>query len=154
MSFIPTTIFTFVSKAFFAECRASGAKLFTWKTDEEIRVQDSKLIGIIPSWGPTFKINFELMILSFANCNPDKMANYLTFTSSDNDCCDIGDRIPAFFTNSGGFLQLAMQIGQNGNHVAKSPNLEENVWYEVEVEQFFQDQEVQFMKIYINEFNF
>ena len=95
--------------------------------DDEIKIKESNLIGIVPSWGPTFKINFELKILSFANCYPDKMANYLTFTASDNDCCDIGDRIPAFFTNSGGFLQLAMQIGQNGNHVAKSPNLEENV---------------------------
>ena len=110
--------------------------------DDEIKIKESNLIGIVPSWGPTFKINFELKILSFANCNPDKMANYLTFTSSDNDCCDIGDRIPAFFTNSEGFLQLAMQIGQNGNYVAKSPKLEENVWYKVEVEQFFQGHDV------------
>ena len=110
--------------------------------DDEIRVKDGRLIGIVPSWGPTFKINFELKILSFANCNPDKMANYLTFTASDNDCCGIGDRIPAFFTNSGGFLQLAMQINQNGNNIARSPKLDENVWYKVEVEQSLQGYEV------------
>ena len=70
------------------------------------------------------------------------MANYLTFTATDSNCCDIGDRIPAFFVNSGGFLQLATQINSNRNHIAMSPNLEVNVWYTVEVEQFFQDYEV------------
>ena len=116
----------------------------TFKLEQEIRVENNKLLVTIPSWGPSFKISFELKILSFANCNPDKMANYLTFTATDNICCEIGDRIPAFFTNSGGFLQLATQIDENGNHIAKSPNLEENVWYRVEVEQFLQDEEACF----------
>ena len=64
----------------------------------EIKVEKNNLIGSIPSWGPSFKISFELKVLSFANCNPMGMANYLTFTATDSDCCNIGDRIPAFFT--------------------------------------------------------
>ena len=68
-----------------------------------------------------------------------EMANYLTFTATDLNCCDIGDRIPAFFTNSGGFLQLAMQINDNGNVIKSSPKLEENVWYKLEVEQLIQN---------------
>jgi len=126
------------------EC-TTGSNFLTWKMDDEIRVGDGKLIGIVPSWGPTLKINFELKILSFANCNPKKMANYLTFTATDIDCCGIGDMIPAFFTNSEGFLQLAMQINQNGNYIAKSPKLDENVWYKVEVEQFSQGHEYFFV---------
>ena len=71
-----------------------------------------------------------------------EMANYLTFTATDNNCCDIGDRIPAFFTNSGGFLQLATQINNNGNVIKSSPKLEENVWYKLEVEQLLQNNQV------------
>ena len=111
-------------------------------TYTEISVQDDKLLLIVPSWGPTFKISLELKILSFANCNPLGMANYLTFTGTDNDCCYLGDRIPAFFTNSGGFLQLAMQISENGNLVKSSPKLEENIWYNLEVEQLVENQQV------------
>ena len=108
----------------------------------EIRVKENKLIGSIPSWGPIFKISFDLKVLSFVTCSPDGVANYLTFTATDNDCCKIGDRIPAFFTNSGGFLQLATQINENGNLVKSSPQLEENIWYKVEVEQFKEDKQV------------
>merc|ERR1712227_494473 len=112
---------------------------------KEISVQDEKLLLTLSSWGPTFKISFELKILSFANCNPLGMANYLTFTATDNDCCDLGDRIPAFFTNSGGFLQLAMQINDNGNLVKSSPKLEENIWYNLEVEQFVENNKTFFL---------
>ena len=108
----------------------------------EIRVKENKLIGSIPSWGPIFKISFDLKVLSFVTCSPDGVANYLTFTATDNDCCKIGGRIPAFFTNSGGFLQLATQINENGNLVKSSPQLEENIWYKVEVEQFKEDKQV------------
>ena len=110
-------------------------------------VKENNLIGSIPSWGPIFKINFDLKVLSFATCSPEGVANYLTFTASDNDCCKIGDRIPAFFTNSGGFLQLATQINENGNLVKSSPQLEENIWYKVEVEQFMENKEVTKIKI-------
>jgi len=129
-----------------SECNnGTSSRLLTMKFDQEIRVENNKLLASVPTWGPTFRISFDLKILSFANCNPDKMANYLTFTATDNNCCEIGDRVPAFFTNSGGFLQLATQIDYNGNHIARSPNLEENVWYSVEVEQFFEDHEYFFM---------
>jgi len=58
---------------------------------------------------------------------------------------DIGDRIPAFFTNSGGFLQLAMQINHDGNVIKSSPKLEENVWYKLEVEQLIQNNQFFFV---------
>ena len=84
----------------------------------EIKVENNNLIGIIPSWGPTFKISFELKVLSFATCNPMAMANYLTFTATGNDCCEIGDRIPAFFTNKGSLhkmLELLIQSNAMGS---------------------------------------
>ena len=108
-------------------------------------MRDNNLLAIIPSWGPIFKISFELKVFSFSTCSPTGMANYLTFTATDNNCCDIGDRIPAFFTNSGGFLQLATQIDETGNLMERSPQLEENKWYKVEVEQWFEDEKVRFL---------
>ena len=83
-----------------------------------------------------------MKVLSFDNCYPLGVANYLTFTATDNDCCDSGDRIPAFFTNREGFLQLATQIDENGNFSEKSPPLEEDVWYNLEVEQFVENNQV------------
>ena len=116
-----------------------SALIFLALVSLEIKVENNNLIGSIPSWGPSFKISFELKILSFANCHPLGMANYLTFTSTDSDCCNIGDRIPAFFTNNGGFLQLVTQINNNGNHIKSSPKLQENIWYKIDVEQLLKD---------------
>ena len=114
----------------------------THTIEQEIRVENNKLLFSVSRWGPTFKISFELNIQSFANCNPDKMANLLTVTATDNDCCEIGDRVPAFFINSGGFLQLANHIDDNGNKIDHSPGLTENHWYTVEVEQYLYHNEV------------
>jgi len=131
---------------FFYACQLREARSNpTCSKNKEIKVENNNLIGIIPSWGPTFKISFELKVVSFTTCNPMEMANYLTFTATDNNCCDIGDRIPAFFTNSGGFLQLAMQINHDGNVIKSSPKLEENVWYKLEVEQLIQNNQFFFV---------
>merc|ERR1712126_59886 len=131
---------------FFYACQLKDTRLGpTCSGSGEIKVENNNLIGIIPSWGPTFKISFELKVLSFTTCNPMDMANYLSFTATDNNCCDIGDRIPAFFTNSGGFLQLAMQINDNGNLVKSSPKLEQIIWYNLEVEQFVENNKTFFL---------
>ena len=94
------------------------------------------------AWGPTFKISFGVKILSFSSDNRMGMSNYLTFTATDNACCDVGDRIPAFFTNSDRTLQLATQINDNGNLIKSSPQLEENTWYNLEVEQLLENEQV------------
>jgi len=132
------------SKASVCSCDSDD---LTWMLKQEIRVKKNNLIGIIPSWGPSFKISFELKVLSFASCRArgDGVSNYLTFTATDKECCDIGDRVPAFFTNSGGFLQLATQINDNGNVIKSSPQLEENVWYKLEVEQVFHNHQYFFL---------
>ena len=110
--------------------------------EQEIRVENNKLVFSVPRWGPTFKISFEVNILSFSNCNPDKMANLLTFTATDNDCCEIGDRVPALFINSQGFLQVANHIDEDGNWIDRSPHLNQNQWYMIEVEQYIEHNEV------------
>ena len=108
----------------------------------ELKVEDNTLLITIPAFGPLFRISFEVKVLSFVNPYPFGVANYLTFTATGNDCCDIGDRIPAFFTNIGGFFQLATQINVNGNFTKMSPQLDENVWYNLEVEQLIENHQV------------
>ena len=53
----------------------------------------------------------------------------------------MGDRVPAIFTNKGGFIQVASQLGDNGNRW-RNVFLEEKTWYSLEILQFFQNNKV------------
>ena len=96
----------------------------------------SNLVGTIPTWGPAFKIEFLLYINSFdgPNLKNRMLAELLRFTSRDGNCCAVGDRIPAIFTDKRGFIQVATQIGNAGNKW-KNVNLNEKIWYRVELVQ-------------------
>jgi len=65
--------------------------------------------------------------------------NIFRFTATDVDCCNVGDRIPALFTNSGDFLYLCTNIDDNGDKCVLSPVgvVETNTWYFIEYEQKF-----------------
>jgi len=89
----------------------------------EFKIQSNNLLGVIPEWGPTWKISFDINVQSFDNDGAD-YGNIFRFTSTDNDCCNIGDRIPALFT-------------RNENVV--SPSIETGKWYSFEIKQHFSD---------------
>ena len=78
----------------------------------------------------------------------DKWAELLRFTSTDNNCCAIGDRIPAIFANKGGFIQVATQLWRKGNRW-KNINLDVQTWYNIEMKQFSQNNKVDIQQIYI-----
>ena len=104
----------------------------------------SNLVGTIPTWGPAFKIKFSLYINSFdgPNLKNGKVAELLRFTSGDGNCCAVGDRVPAIFTDKRGFIQVATQIDTHGNKW-KNVNLNEKIWYRVEiVQQVFSNNKV------------
>ena len=62
-------------------------------------------------------------------------AELLRFTSRDWDCCRIGDRAPAIFTNKDGYLHIATQIGKYGNRV-RDITIQKNRWYSLELSQY------------------
>ena len=80
----------------------------------EIAITKNNLLAVIPEWGPNYKITFELNVESFAN-GGNLWGNIFRFTATDVDCCNVGDRIPALFTNSGDFLYLCTNIDDNGD---------------------------------------
>ena len=57
-----------------------------------------------PTWGPTYIVSLKLYINSFdgPNLKNGQMAELIRFTTRSNNCCGIGDRIPAIFTDKRG----------------------------------------------------
>ena len=94
----------------------------------------SNLVGTIPTWGPAFKVEFALYINSFdgVNLKNGKFAELIRFTSRDGNCCAVGNRVPAIFTDRGGFIQVATQIGNAGNKW-RNVKLNEKIWYGLEL---------------------
>ena len=107
-------------------------------------------MATVPSWGPSFIVSLNLYINSFdgENLMQDKWAELLRFTSTDNNCCAIGDRIPAIFANKGGFIQVATQLWRKGNRW-KNINLDVQTWYNIEMKQFSQNNKVDIQQIQI-----
>ena len=107
-------------------------------------------MATVPSWGPSFIVSLNLYINSFEgeNLMQDKWAELLRFTSTDNNCCAIGDRIPAIFANKGGFIQVATQLWRKGNRW-KNINLDVQTWYNIEMKQFSQNNKVDIQQKYI-----
>ena len=63
------------------------------------------------------------------------MAELIRFTTRSNNCCSIGDRIPAIFTDKRGYIQIGTQIGNNGNRW-KNVNLNAKSWYRLDIMQY------------------
>ena len=75
----------------------------------------------------------------------EKGGNIFKFTSTGNECCAIGDRIPELFFGFGeGRLRLETQIGNKGNFWMTNEKFmdEIDVWYHFEVEQSYVNNKV------------
>ena len=106
-------------------------------------IGQENLLATLPNWGPLFRVSLSLYINSFDGDNlaRGQFAEVLRVTSSDNNCCRVGDRIPAVFTHKNGFIQVVTQIDRNGNKV-KNVNLNEKTWYDLELVQYAQSGKV------------
>jgi len=96
------------------------------------------LVKSIPEWGPAWKISFDLYVLSFPTPSDkwaDNFENILRFTSTTNDCCSIGDRIPALFTYSNNSIYYTTNIDDDGDKATFSPYIQTGKWYSFEIEQ-------------------
>ena len=113
-----------------------------WCPTEEFSIQENNLLGVLPEWGPAWKISFDLNILSFDN-GDGYFGNIFRFTSTTNDCCNIGDRIPALFTTNDNRLHYVTNIDGNGNEYIFSPNIETGKRYSFEIKQHFTDDQVE-----------
>ena len=97
-------------------------------------VTKDNLIETLPSWGKYFEISLKIWVESFIG-NKDGWSELLRFTATDNDWGSAGDRIPAIFLNSAGYIHLISQVGKNGNF-AKNAYIKPKTWIKVEIKQY------------------
>ena len=58
----------------------------------------------------------------------------LRFTSTDGNCCNIGDRVHAIFYKSDGFISIISSVSGDGNYNVRH-NVDLNKWYRIEITQ-------------------
>ena len=92
-------------------------------------------IGIIESWGPHFRVSFDMKIKSFVAA---KWTNILSFkgNGAKESCCQPGDRAPAvFLENKERYLVFSNPVNGNGKYSYKFRELELNQWFKIIIEQ-------------------
>merc|ERR1711994_1185004 len=75
------------------------------------------------------------------------LAELLRFTSRDGNCCVIGDRIPAVFTDKRGFIQVATQLGNAGNKW-RNVKLSKKTWHRLDILQYSWNNKVDFTVVF------
>ena len=110
----------------------------SWKPEE------GRLLAFIPVWGPRFTVDFKFRINEYPS-RKDSVANIIHFTAGKlvlvqvfkilnlfkgpKECCDMGERIPAFSINNRDF-EVAMGIGDEGNKLMLV-NVKSRKWYSI-----------------------
>mgnify|MGYP001441944067 FL=1 len=106
-------------------------------------VTKNNLVATLPSWGEYFEISLKLWVESFT-VTRNSWSELLRFTATENNCCSDGDRIPAIFVNSAGFITVTSQVGSNGNF-AKNVNIKLKTWLKVGIKQYPENGKVIFL---------
>ena len=96
-------------------------------------IEKGKLIDTIATWGPFFKISFDLFIISFG---PSKWSSVLSFkgNGATQNCCNNGDRVPIIQLHSAGRLYFINAVNGEGNHNFYEI-VQSNKWHNIEIEQ-------------------
>ena len=102
-------------------------------------------IGRIPSWGPQFRVSFDLKINSYDfGDRGGGWTNVIAFKGNGgkSNSGKIGDRIPAIFLNKKGFLHFTNAVNGNRNYVFNFHPIELNKWYSITIEQISENGKV------------
>ena len=83
------------------------------------KIRKSKEIGRIDSWGPFFRVSFDLIIHSHAKNGYSSIIDFKG-NGGTSDCCEMGDRIPSIQVSKNPVyplhLRFANAVNQNGNY--------------------------------------
>ena len=82
------------------------------------------------NWGDVYSIEFDIVITK----KPTAVFSVFHFTATNNDCCNDGDRIPAFWVNSASFMFRA-PIGSDYNYRYNSFNFVLGKSYHITIKQ-------------------
>merc|ERR1719481_742239 len=96
----------------------------------EVIPTKGNLVQTIGEMGPAFHIKFDVLVTSFEG---PTWRSILLFTNTDNNCCNLGDRIPALFSRNDGRIRFDMYFHKDAKlfdvyHTAKT-----NIWYSTEI---------------------
>ena len=116
------------------------------------------LFKTLPRLGKEWRLSFKLLILSVAEGDHNGYSNVLHATTGSN-CCELGQRIPAIFMNSGKVhstwsdtgtrLVISRGLGIDGNDYFETSTMPLNEWIHIEIEQEKIGQKY-FQKVVIN----
>ena len=79
--------------------------------------------------GHHFEISLQMWIESYSN------SEFLRFTTTENDCCNPGDRIPYIRLYKNGYVHVACHVGENPNFW-RNFNLPVKTWINIVVKQY------------------
>ena len=108
--------------------------------------RNNKIAAINGTWGPFFRVSFDLTIHSHKKGKGKKgWSSILAFNNEINDCCDQypvkkhccnrkGDNVPAITVTKKGVLIITNSVNGNKNHKVNF-NIELNSWYNITIEQ-------------------
>ena len=99
-------------------------------------VTKDNLIETLPSWGKYFEISLKIWVESFG----DGWSELLRFTATGDDCCKAGDRIPAIFMNSAGFISVNFD-----NYFGKRIYIKLRTWIKFVMKQYTENGKVRYM---------
>ena len=108
-----------------------------------MHVTKDYLVDILPSWGKYFEISLNIWVNSFSGSEMG-WSELLRFTATEGNCCSAGDRIPAIFVNSAGYIHVTSQVGGNGNFY-KNINIKLKTWIKVGIKQYPENGKVIFL---------
>ena len=94
-------------------------------------------IGAIATWGPQFRVCFDLKINSHVSGNRGGWSNVISFKNNGGKgkLGQIGDRIPAIFLNRRGFLHFTNGVNGNNNYHFNFHSINVNKWYSITIQQ-------------------
>ena len=99
-------------------------------------VKKNTEIGKIPTWGPEFRVTFDLKINSLVS-GRGGWTNVISFqiNGGKRNNVKMGDRIPSIFLNKKGFLHFTSGVNRNRNHVFNFNSIKLKKWFSIAIQQ-------------------
>ena len=95
------------------------------------------LLATLPSWGEYFEVSLQIWVESYKK----GWSELLRFTTTEKDYGSAGDRIPAIFVNSAGYIGVRSQVGSNANY-ATNVNIKLKTWIKLDIKQYLENGKV------------
>jgi hypothetical protein len=94
-------------------------------------IKKGRLAKKFQNWGDVYVIKFQIVVTKMPT---SLWTSVFHLTGTNENCCDHGDRIPAFWINSNGYFSIESSVNNNGNYWKHIP-IELGKTYQVTIQQ-------------------